>query len=145
MPEEDVFLLFLYFFPILHSHIEGVWIYKGWHCSESFIAAQHIRVTCIGRIGASLPLHLDASLRHQHRKEEHPFRRTGKKAGGSIRSFFQLFFNHRSLFRSSFFFRFSFLVLFLCPKVVVKSDWCSFKTWCVCLCVCCSASVVSYQ
>ena len=139
MPEEDVFFACFSMSSFSNSHREGVWISKGWHCSESFPLAIHRSATCI----ASLPLHLNASLRHQHRKEEHPFRRTGKKEGGS--AFFQPILNHRSLFRSSFFIRFSFLVLFLCPKVVVKSDWCRFKTCCVCLCVCCSAFVVSYQ
>lgn len=108
-------ICFFYIFLILHSHFDGVWIYKGWHCSESFIVANHRSVTCIASLPKQ-PLHLDASLRHQHRKEEHPFRRTGKMAGGSILSFFQLFFNHRPFSALPFF---SFFLP--CPLPVPKS------------------------
>lgn len=143
MPEEDVFCFFYIFFPILHSHIVGVWISKGWHCSESFILARHSSATCIGRIGANLPLHLDASLRHQHRKEEHPFRRTGKKAGGPS---FQPSFNHRPFSALPFFF------VFLPYPLPVPKSGCKVRlvqfqnvlcvSLCVLQCFCCLLSMI---
>lgn len=81
MPEETSFLLFQFFFQ--NSHFGGVFISKVWHCSESFILAIHKSGTFIGCTGASLPVHVDASFRHQHPKEEHPFHRKGKRDGCS--------------------------------------------------------------